>query len=243
MIQTHDEAVVQSKAKPVARNLLIAVTCGTAGSLLFTTTYTLDGALRVGYNPLQQAISALSLGPGGWVQQVNFIVFGIIILATTIAWRAVLKGGRGATWFPIFRSLLGVGLIIDGFFSQDAAPGYPPGVGPTAVTLHGTIHLAFACISITAMAFACFVLARRFAVEPEWRGWKTYSIVSGILIIVFIATFGAANAQHSNYAGLLERLSIATETLWGLLLIIKLWRGAGFTVTSTSQQAMESHAH
>jgi hypothetical protein len=84
--------------------------------VLFTIVYLIEGATRPDYSAWQQAINALSLGPGGWVQQVNFVVFGVIIIWTAFAWRKFLKGGVGATWYPIFRVLEGLGLIVDGFF-------------------------------------------------------------------------------------------------------------------------------
>ena len=49
--------------------LLLAA--GTAGGLAFTGVYLAEGATQAGYDPLAQPISALSLGPGGWVQQLN----------------------------------------------------------------------------------------------------------------------------------------------------------------------------
>lgn len=227
-------AIIQNKivsrqaTRPVPLRLLFWLTCGTVGSILFTTTYLIEGVTRPGYSAWQQAISALSLGPGGWIQQVNFVIFGVITIWTAFAWRMFLKGGVGATWYPIFRTLEGLGLIVDGFFSQDPAFGYPPGTVLTAPTLHGTIHVIFAFISITAIACGFFVLARRYAREPHWRGWATYMVISGILTIVLIATFGALNGQHSAIAGLFERLATSLGTIWGLLFFARLWMGAGF---------------
>lgn len=210
---------------PVAYRLLL--TCGPLGSVLFTTTYLIEGATRPGYNAWQQAISVLSLGPGGWVQQVNFIVFGVLVLCAAFGWRQVLKPGVGATWFPVLEGFTGLGMIVDGLFSQDPVPGYPPGAVLTIPTLHGGIHLVFAFVSITALAFSCFVLARRFAVEPHWRGWATYSVITGLLTIVFIAIFGAEGA-HAGLAGLFERLATGVHSLWGFLLVARLWAGTGF---------------
>ncbi len=215
---------------PVPTRLLLWLSCSTLGSLLFTTTYLIEGATRPGYSTWQQAISALSLGPGGWVQQINFVVFGVIVLWTTFAWRKLLKGGVGATWYPIVRGLEGVGLIIDGFFSQDPAFGYPAGAILTTPTLHAVIHQIFAFMSITAIAVGFFILAWRFTKEPGWRGWALYSALTGLLTIVFIAIFGAANGQHSAIAGLFERLSTSLGTLWGILFFIRLWTGTGFGV-------------
>lgn len=228
MAFTQSETVSRHTNKPVPTPLLLWLSCGTIGSVLFTITYLIEGITRPYYSAWQQAISALSLGPGGWVQQVNFVVFGLIIIWTAFAWRKFLKGGVGATWYPIFRFFEGLGLVVDGFFSQDPAFGYPKGAVLVPPTLHGTIHVIFAFVSITAIALGLFVLARRFAMEPHWRGWATYSAITGILTIVFIAIFGALTGQHSAIAGLFERLSTGLGTIWGLVFLARLWTGTGF---------------
>ena len=127
--------------------LLIA---GTAGGLVFTGVYLAEGAARAGYRALAQPISALSLGPGGWVQQLNFIVFGMLVCASAAGWRAALSPGRGAAAFPVLRVAAGVGLVMDGLFSQDPSGGYPPGAQAAAATVHGQVHTLFAMITITA---------------------------------------------------------------------------------------------
>ena len=104
--------------------LLLAA--GTAGGLAFTGVYLAEGATRAGYQALAQPISALSLGPGGWVQQLNFIVFGVLVCASAAGWRSVLAPGRGGLAFPVLRVIAGVGLVMDGLFSQDHSGGYPP---------------------------------------------------------------------------------------------------------------------
>lgn len=207
---------------PLSRTTLLLVSASLVGSLLFMLVYLIEGATRPDYIAWQQAISALSLGPGGWAQQANFIVFGALILCSAIGWRRVLAPGRGSVWFPILQAVTGAGLIIDGVFSQDPAPGYPVGATLTAPTLHGTIHSAFAFVTITTLAVSCFVLAWRFAAEPRWRGWATYSIITGALTIVLIALFGAVGA-HGGLAGVYERVSTGVHSLWSLLLILRLF--------------------
>lgn len=214
--------------RPVPTRLLLWLTCGTIGSLLFTATYLIEGATRPGYSAWQQAISALSLGPGGWVQQVNFVVFGAITVWTAFAWRKFLEGGAAATWYPILRGLQGFALIVDGFFSQDPA-GYPLGAATlTTSTLHAAIHQIFAFVAITAIALGFFVLARRYVREPGWRGWATFSVISGILTIGLISVFGALSGQHSQIAGIFERLATSLGTIWGIIFFTRLWLGTGF---------------
>ena len=182
--------------------LLLAA--GTAGGLVFTGVYLAEGATRAGYRALAQPISALSLGPGGWVQQLNFIVFGVLVCLSAAGWWAALAPGRGAVAFPVLRVAAGVGLVMDGLFSQDPSGGYPPGSRAGAPTVHGQVHTLFAMITITALASGCFVLASRFAAEPGWRRWAVFAVAAGVATIVFIAAFGAAGG-HGGLAGLWER--------------------------------------
>lgn len=229
MTSTQSEAFARRTGRPVPIRLLLWLSLGTVGSILFTTVYLVEGATRPGYSGWQQAISALSLGPGGWIQQINFIVFGGIIFSTAFTWHIFLKNGVGAISYPILRALEGFSLIMDGFFSQDPA-GYPQGVVLATTTSHAVIHQIFAFVSITAIAVNFFIIARRFTREPGWRGWTLYSALTGLLTIVFIATFGALSGQHSAIAGLFERLSTSLSTLWGIAFLVRLWAGAGFGV-------------
>lgn len=207
----------------ISLSALLLIACGTFGGVLFAGVYLIEGATRSGYDALQYAISVLSLGPGGWVQQVNFIVFGLLVVGSAFGWRMALKPGAGATWYPILKGITGVGLIVDGFFSQDPVIGYP--VGTTVVgapTTHGIVHNLAAFVTITAIAVSCFVLARRFAVESRWRGWALYAVVTGLLTMGLIAVFGAMNGHAGAPAGLFERLATGINTILSLLVFSRL---------------------
>jgi len=198
--------------------LLVA---GTAGGLVFTGVYLAEGATRAGYRTLAQPISALSLGPGGWVQQLNFIVFGVLVCLSAAGWRAALAPGRGALAFPALRVMAGVGLVMDGLFSQDPSGGYPPGARAGAATVHGQVHTLFAVVTIVALAAGCLVLAARFAAAPAWRGWSVLAAAAGVATIVFIGAFGAAGG-HGGLAGLWERAAGAATSVLTVAVLARL---------------------
>lgn len=216
---------------PIPRALLLWLTVGLAGAALFTITYLVEGVTRSGYSAWQQAISALSLGPGGWLQQVNFLVFGACTLCMAFAWRAALKGSVYGIIYPIIRGIEALALIMVGFFSQDPARGYPPGTTPTSPTLHGEIHIIGAYVIVGAMASGLFVIAPRFARDPHWRGWVAFSALCGLLTLTLMAFFGMGQNPQSMFAGdagLFERLATNIETIWEIALLVRLWAGAGF---------------
>jgi hypothetical protein len=60
----------------------IAGIAGIAGPILFTVAFAVQERFRVGdHDPVAEPVSALEAGPGGWVQQVNFVVLGLLIIA------------------------------------------------------------------------------------------------------------------------------------------------------------------
>jgi Protein of unknown function (DUF998) len=197
--------------------------CGVLGSLLFTGTFLAAGATRAGYDPWRQPISALSLGPGGWLQSVNFIVFGVLMGCFALGLRGALAPGTGAKWAPLLQAAVAAGLIIDGIFAQDPGMGYPPGTAAvTAASTHGLLHNIGLGLAATALPARCFVLARRFAREPRWRGWATYSIITGLLFIALLAAFGMASGTPSAPAGLFEKLATIQASIYTIALCTRL---------------------
>ncbi len=211
------------KQRSVTLRLLLAG--GVLGPLLFIAVFSIEGALRPDYTPWRHYISALSLGERGWVQITNFLICGALIFGFAIGLRRVLQSGKGSTWGPILLGTIGLGLIGSGIFVMDPDLGYPPGA-PTTQTVHGTIHLLLGAVVFSALPAVCFMLARRFAADPAWRGWTLYSLVNGVLLIVFIIAqkIAALSTDPTAPIGLLQRLALIAGFAWISLLAFQLLR-------------------
>lgn len=196
------------------------LTAGFLASLLFTIVYLIEGATRPGYSALVLPISALSLGLQGWIQQLNFGLFGIVTVVTAIGWRRALAGGFGSSSYPIFRIVEGFGLVVAGTFSQDPMAGYNPDHLTLSPSLHGEIHLLSSYVSFASLA-AIVILALRFRKEPTWRRWTWPTIVFAFLPIVFIAAFGATYGHVPS--GVFERLASSAGLPLGAAIIARLW--------------------
>lgn len=195
---------------------------GLAGSVLFNATFLLDGTLRPGYDWLAQPMSALSLGPAGWVQITNFIIFGALTCCSAPGWRATLAPGAGAVWYPRLKVVAGLMLITAGVFSQDPGLGFPPGVpAPASATLHAQIHNVAAVASLGATIAGVIVLGRRLRREPRWRGWGSYALVTAGAMIVFLAAFGSG-ADNGDLGGLFEKLASITAGIFSAGLVTRL---------------------
>ena len=227
-IQTTSDA----RGDRLTRWLLAA---GVVGPLLFVIALFVEGATRPDYSAWRNFGSELSLSSQGWEQVANFYLCGLLCIAFAFGLRRALGTGRGATWGPILIAVFGLSLISAGIFTTDASLGYPPGVPIHYVpfmrqSLHAIIHGFSGLVAFASLAAACFVLARRFAGNPVWRGWALYSVLVGLILI---ASFIAANATSvldmrgvwpNAPTGLIQRIGIVAGWSWVALLAARLLR-------------------
>jgi hypothetical membrane protein len=205
--------------QPVAIRLLLAG--GAIGPLLFIVVFLIEGATRPHYSFWQDAVSALSLGPGGWMQRINFIVCGALIFGFAIGLRRVLRIGRGSTWGPILLGIVGLGMIGAGIFVTDPGLGYPHEASTITLTVHGTIHSLISLVAFISLSAACFVLARRDAANPAARGWAWYAVAIGLLAAVFFVLTGIVTVLNGP-AGLTQRILIIGGWSWIAVQAIRL---------------------
>jgi hypothetical protein len=108
----------------------------------------------------------------GWLGLANPILFGLLMFGFSVGLRRVLRSGKGSTWGPRLIASLGLGLVLTGVFTIDPGLGYPP-VAPQngPINWHGQIHDLAGALLFGSLTAVSFVLARRFADDPGWRGW------------------------------------------------------------------------
>jgi hypothetical protein len=202
--------------------------CGVISGPLFVVAFLVEGATRADYDPLRHPVSSLALGGWGWTQTANFIAAGLLTLAFAAGLRRALRPSGGSTWGPLLVGTWAVGLLGAGVFVTDPVSGYPPGSPDRALgySWHGAVHDLFSLTAFVALAAACFVFGRRFAMRDE-RGWAIYSVVSGfVFALAFVlasAGFGQAGGLV-DLAGLLQRVSVAVGFGWLPLLAVHLLR-------------------
>ena len=100
---------------PDERRTIACLWASVAAPIVFTTVYLVEGATRSGYDPLRHQVSLLSLGDRGWVQILNFLVTGALLLLFAIGLRGWLWGGPGGRVAPGAAAIAGLGLLLAGF--------------------------------------------------------------------------------------------------------------------------------
>ncbi|WP_433220032.1 DUF998 domain-containing protein [Dactylosporangium sp. CS-047395] len=192
---------------------------GLVAGPLFVAFFLLEQAFRDGYDPLRHPVSSLALGPGGWVQVVNFEIAGLLCLLFAVGLRRALRPGPGSVAAPLLLAIWGVGLLGAGAFRTDPTSGYPVGTPPLPdpPTWHGQLHdLAFSLPGFAALAAAMLVLAYAYA-RRRSPAWSIYSLLSAAAFVTLFVLTTMGFSQHASLvdvAGLLQRCTVGVGWLW-----------------------------
>ena len=191
---------------------------GVVGPLLFIVVFLLEGATRPGYSAWRHYVSQLATGDGGWVQTVNFLVCGALVLVFAVALRQAINGTRGSIGAPVLLGLFAAALLVAGTFATDPALGYPVGAAQ-AHTAQGMIHGLAGLFAFTLLPAAAFVMAWHFAASGE-RRWVAYSVAVGmVMLVMFVAattvsTMDAVGTWPNAPTGFFQRIAIITGWTW-----------------------------
>lgn len=199
------------------RWLQVQAVAGLVAPVLFAGVALVQSLLRADHDPVALAISALSVGPTGWVQDLNFIACGVLLVAFAPALHATLRPVDMGSVGPVLVAVLGLGFIASGLlpaidgtgaFSQDE-PGHAFGVW----------------LIIVGAGLGPIALARRFDADPAWRGLATYSRYTGVGHLALAAGFAAFSRPPGSvlhgYRGLYVWILLAVLAAW---LLVVAWR-------------------
>ncbi len=198
------------------KNLLYA---GVVGPLLFIAVFLVEGATRPGYSVWRNYVSQLATGDGGWVQVLNFVVCGGLVLAFAGGLRRSIKGTRGSIGAPVLLALFALALFVAATFPTDPALGYPPGA-PAVHSPQGIVHGLAGLAAFTLLTAASLVMAWHFAADAGSTRWAVYSAAAGLATIAFFVASGVAavldNAGRwpDAPAGLFQRIAILAGFTW-----------------------------
>lgn len=202
-------------SKDIFRKLMIL---GLVAVLAYILHVILGGILWKGYNHLMQPISDLTgsgapdrtlLGTILWFYSIPAILFGLFayLYMRSFAPKVAQVG-------MLLYSIMQLISFSYHFFPEDLAG------GPT--TFQGTMHLAVTFLIIPLTILAPILIGCGFRRMKGFKGFGTYSIVTGILIFIFGGTTAMFFALKLPYFGLVERLNIGTLQVWTFLTALKL---------------------
>ena len=210
-----EQSRTASMTRSEARLTKLLALGGIAGPIVFVAVVIVAGTLYADYSHVSQAISELG-GEGSevaWLQNTNFIVLGLLVLAFATA-LARATGG----WLP------GPALVtVFGLSSAIANGLLPCDLGCAGSTTVGLLHNITGLTGFVAAIAGMLVLARRWRHDPRWAGHARFSRVAAYVAIVGLVAFIATKATEAEgIDGLAQRVFVLALLGWMLVTGIRL---------------------
>ena len=186
--------------------IAIGAVTGMIGPLLFTVGFIVQGLFRHDeYDPIAETVSALEAGPSGWIQQLNFFVFGILmmIFGAGVGFALRTRRRRIASAIVLWWA---IGLLMAGFFplrENAAGQTYDP------TELHQPNGAVFFLSTWVGLAILSWCLRS----DLRWRDLVPYTMITSAALAVLFGVLAALAIPDSGplhpWAGLLQRLVLA----------------------------------
>ena len=178
--------------------------CGIIAPVLFLILFIVASLLRPDYSQFQNFVSDLGVGSNSYIQNINFIIFGLLSISLGLGLRMSLPSPQGnsfkaGVWMVI---LFGFGVFFAGVFPENYGS--------------GALHTA-----ASALAFL-FIIAAQLLVwnglkgreKSDWGVYPKYSLISGLLSIIFLILLRISIADYTMYQGLAQRAFLAIPWIW-----------------------------
>lgn len=181
---------------------------------------------RDGFDPTRHAASQLANGDFGWVQVLNFVLTGAMVIAAAVGVRRALGPGRMPAWGGGLIGGFGVGMLAAAVFRADPSDGFPPGTPPGMgeVSWQGLVHLLVASAGFVCLVAACFVVGTWFGRRGA-TGWAWYSRISGLVFLLGFLAIGSGAGSAASVLAFTAGLVVAWA--WLAAISVKLYRDAG----------------
>src|SRR6476659_1706297 len=158
--------------------IAIGAVAGMIGPLLFTVGFVVQGLFRHDeYDPIAETVSALEAGPNGWIQQLNFFVFGILmmIFGAGLGFGLRTRRRRIASAIVVWWA---VGLLMAGLFPlRENADGQT--YDPTG--LHQPNGAVFFLSTWVGLAILSWCLRS----DLRWRDLVPYTMITSVVLVVW----------------------------------------------------------
>jgi hypothetical membrane protein len=171
---------VEEEAKHTRRHdsvIAALASAGIVGPLIFATLSFAQSLLRPEHSLIADPISALAAGPHGWVQNVNFFHFGLLMIAYAIGLHLGVSPMRRGIVAPAFLVLSGFGLIWAGLF---------PATSTSGTFQDRALHTPGFIMTFFGAGLGLILMSRRMARDPRWQSLASYALATGIATLLLL---------------------------------------------------------
>ena len=203
--------------------MMYLAAAGLIAPVLFVALVVLQGAVNPDYDQVVMPISGLAAWPTGWIQNLNFYIFGVLMMGHGIALHRGIRSRSGAGLDLALLLTSAVGAIVAGLV-------------PMARDANGTLieppgHVAGAIMVFLGAGLGLVVVSRRMSTDVRWRSVAGYTLSSGVAIVALFLLMAAlavpADGALHAWFGLLQRVVLAVWFPCIVVLSLRLVRLTG----------------
>ncbi len=199
---------------------------GMIAPVLFVGIFLLEGWLRPDYDPRADFVSELAIGPRGWIQILNFVVTGTLLLVWARGMATEFSSGKMARGTRILLTITGICLLLSGPFITDPMP-TPPG----EMTVTGTIHNLLGALFFSLTTLTCFLFLRRFREDSHWRWLTWWTLAAAVIMTACVVLMSVAPTEppappneFNAWSGFIQRVFLITYMAWVFIIANNLYR-------------------
>jgi hypothetical membrane protein len=193
---------------------------GIAGPIIFGVVGLVQSVLRQDHSLVEHPISALAAGNSGWIQNVNFLLFGLLMIAFAVGLHLGVRPSRSGWVGLAFLVLSGIGLMWGGVFPATDSAG--------AFDENRVLHIPGFIMTFLGGGIGLVVISRRMARDPRWKSVATYALATGITMLVLILVGGGLvrppGAPLHAWFGLFQWVLLAVWFPCTIILALRLLR-------------------
>ena len=186
--------------------------CGIIAPILFWFMVIVESLLRPGYSQFYNFVSDLGVGPLAILQNINFIIFGLLTIGLGLGLRMGLpiQQGRTLKWGVWFVLIFALGVLFAGIFPENYLSQVP--------------HNIVSSTAFVAIIVAQLLIWQGLKREDNsiWGNYSKYSLVSGLLSLVLVIWLKVA-MTYGIYPGLSQRAFLLVPWIWIGITGIKLY--------------------
>jgi hypothetical membrane protein len=187
--------------------------CGIFAPIIFWVMVIVESLLRPGYSQYNNFVSDLGVGHLAILQNINFIVFGILTIIFALGLRNALPTPMGRSlkagvWMVI---LFAVGVGLAGIFPESY--------------LSANSHNIVSATAFVAIIAAQLLIWQGLKNRDSnvWGRYASYSLISGLISIILVIVLKIA-ILYGIYPGLSQRAFLIVSWAWVGITGIKLYK-------------------